>query len=75
MVVGLGDTLFFLEVDTQIRSKCQNIDKKVCLEVNLGVGDIYRCTHLFTIFKEKNIKLLKNRFQNEKNQVVKKIVF
>ena len=41
----------------------------------LGMGDIYRCTHLFTIFKEKNIKLLKNRFQNEKNQVVKKIVF
>ena len=34
-VVGVDDTLFFLEVDTQIRSKCQNIDKKVCLEVNL----------------------------------------
>ena len=42
--------------------------------VNIGMGDIYHCTHLFTIFKEKNIKLLKNCFQSEKNQVVKKIV-
>ena len=26
--VGVGDTLFSLEVDTQIRSKCQIIEKK-----------------------------------------------
>ena len=34
--VGVADTLFFLEVDTQIRSKCQSIDKKVCLEVDVA---------------------------------------
>ena len=26
--VGVGDTLFSLEVDTQIRSKCQILEKK-----------------------------------------------